>query len=170
MSPDLVKPLDHLISIITCYRISLDIARPIVTPCSGAPRGALEEVIHLEDVIPFQKETHHQETISVMDLLPGDTQDFHLLVFQEGMEEAQEKIGGTLEEEFGQEPVCMFILFQCSSVLLGSLLFSAIPFNYFQVLSVTFIFFHFLKFLSVPFWERAREGLGEVGDNEARAN
>ena len=38
------------------------------------------------------------------------------------MEEAQEKIGGTLGEEFGEEPVCMFILFQCSSVLLGSLL------------------------------------------------
>ena len=40
-------------------------------------------------------------------------------VFQEGMEEAQEKIGGTLGEEFGEEPVCMFILFKFSSVLRG---------------------------------------------------
>ena len=56
------------------------------------------------------------------------------------MEEAQEKIGGTLGEEFGEEPVCMFILFQFSSVLLGSLLFSAM----FQLLSVTFGYFHFL--------------------------
>ena len=51
--------------------------------------------------------------------------------FQEGMEEAQEKIGGTLGEEFGEEPVCMFILFQFSSVLLGSLLFSSVPFSFF---------------------------------------
>ena len=52
------------------------------------------------------------------------------------MEEAQEKIGGTLGEEFGEEPVCMFVLFQFSSVLLGSLLFSAIPFSYFHFLSI----------------------------------
>ena len=66
--------------------------------------GALEEVIHLEEVFPFQEETHHQETISVMDLIPGDTQDFHLLVFQEGMEIPQGPQGiqgqvGIQEEE-----------------------------------------------------------------------
>ena len=35
------------------------------------------------------------------------------------MEEAQEKIGWKLGEEFGEEPVCMFILFKFSSVLRG---------------------------------------------------
>ena len=50
------------------------------------------------------------------------------------MEEAQEKIGG----KFGEEPVCMFLFFQFSSVLLGSLLFSLVPFKAFQLLSVTF--------------------------------
>ena len=66
--------------------------------------GALEEVIHLEEVFPFQEETHHQETIPVMDMIPGDTQDFHLLGFQEGMEIPQDPQGlkgqvGIQEEE-----------------------------------------------------------------------
>ena len=43
------------------------------------------EVIHLEEVFPSQEETHLQETISVMDMLLGDTQDFQILVFQEEM-------------------------------------------------------------------------------------
>ena len=43
------------------------------------------EVIHLEEVFPSQEETHLQEIISVMDMLPGDTQDFQILVLQEEM-------------------------------------------------------------------------------------
>ena len=43
--------------------------------------GALEEMIHLEGVFPFQEETHNQVTIPVMDMVIGDTQDVYLLGF-----------------------------------------------------------------------------------------
>ena len=72
--------------------------------------GALEEVIHLEEVFPFQEETHHQETISVMDLIPGDTQDFHLLVFQEGMEILQDPQGLKGQVEIQEELFIFLIL------------------------------------------------------------
>ena len=77
--------------------------------------GALEEVFHLEEVFPFQEETHHQETISVMDLIPGDTQDFHLLVFQEGLEIPQDPQGLKGQVEI-QEELFIFLILMLDQV------------------------------------------------------
>ena len=56
----------------------------------------LEEIleeIHLEEAFLFQGEIHLQVIIPVMDMLPGDTQDFQTLVSQETQEM------GVLQEE-----------------------------------------------------------------------
>ena len=54
--------------------------------------GALEEMIHLEEGFPIQVEILHQETI-FLDLIPGGTQEFHILGFQGGLEVPQDRSG-----------------------------------------------------------------------------
>ena len=81
----------------------------------GFLEGDLEEVIHLEEGFPIQEEIHHQETISVMDLNPGETQDFPILVFQGGLEIPQDHQG--LKGQVGiQEELFMFLILMLDQI------------------------------------------------------
>ena len=61
----------------------------------------IQEEIHLEEAFLFQGEIHLQVIISVMDMLPRDTQDSQTLVSQETleMEVLQEAQGQVLVQE-----------------------------------------------------------------------